>query len=313
MQVGEGRVHGNLRQVLRSNSALSLKERMRIYRACVWPIIEYGILGVGLDSRSLGYIYSTVATQLRKIFRMYQKGVSNQDVYARSGLNPVELLLNRARSNLQRREQPDTPLCKLGLQRLRQVVNNLERLGEDSQGILTVHTQASVVPCPVCGVYFGSEAGLMMHIKSKHREIHERAKVRYSKSERSMLGIPMCKFCLQMQCDWPSLWRLRWVRCMSLVHLLRQLFYARSLRQSRLDAGTPTHGNVFLKAVVHTLNQKVLLKDEGDMYKVSNSQLRHHLEAIYAVRFKRILCGQVMLRAPESKHTGERLILQLGV
>ena len=52
---------GNLRQVLRSNSALSLKELMRIYRACVWPIIEYGILGVGLDSRSLGYMITSPA------------------------------------------------------------------------------------------------------------------------------------------------------------------------------------------------------------------------------------------------------------
>ena len=137
---------------------------------------------------------------------MCQKGVSNQDVCARSGLNPAELLLNRARSNLQRREQPDAPLCELGLRRLRQVVNNLERLGDDSPSILTVRTQASeIFLSGVWSILWLAGRPITMHIKSKRREIHEGAKVRYSKSKHSMFGIPMCKFCLQMQCDWQSL------------------------------------------------------------------------------------------------------------
>ena len=284
---------GNLRQVLRSNSALSLPERMRIYRACVWPIIEYGILGVGLDSRSLGFISSAVCTQLRKIFRMYQKGVSNQDVYTRSGLNPAELLLDRAHSNLQRREQSDAPLCELGLQRLRQVVSNLERLGADSQGILTAHTQASEISCPVCGVYFGSEAGLAM--------VHEGAKVRYLKSEHSMFGIPMCKFCLQMQCDWQSLEKhITMGGCSCVKSALAQGTGIDALTE-QMDKAHAANPPQPPEAIAHTLSQKVLLKDEGVMYKANNSELQQHLEAIHAVRFKCILCGQVMLQGSRIK------------
>ena len=67
------------------------------------------------------------------------------------------------------------------------------------------HTQASEISCPARGLYFGSEAGLVMHIKNQHKETHENAKATYVKSKHSMCGIPMRKFCLKVQSDWQSL------------------------------------------------------------------------------------------------------------
>ena len=52
-----------LRKVLRSNSAMTTRERLRIYRACVWTVMEYGVTGAGADGRSLTLIESAVSQQ----------------------------------------------------------------------------------------------------------------------------------------------------------------------------------------------------------------------------------------------------------
>ena len=87
---------------MRTNSALSRLERMRIYVACVWPVVEYGLIGAGVDSRGLRLIESTVAQQLRKVLRIHERGVSNQQVFERARLEPRSILSERLAAQAQR-------------------------------------------------------------------------------------------------------------------------------------------------------------------------------------------------------------------
>ena len=60
-----------LHRVLRKGAVLSKAAKLRIYRACVWPALVYGLPGLGLDNRALDCVCSTAAMQLRKILRLY--------------------------------------------------------------------------------------------------------------------------------------------------------------------------------------------------------------------------------------------------
>ena len=80
---------GQLRAVLRTGSCLSKADRLRVYRVCVWSVVEYGLLGVGLDRLSLDLVCSTVAMQLRKVLRVHGKGISNRQVFQHAGIDPA--------------------------------------------------------------------------------------------------------------------------------------------------------------------------------------------------------------------------------
>ena len=90
---------GQLRAVLRTGACLSKAERVRIYRSCVWTVLEYGLIGVGFDRRALDLICATTAVQLRKILRVYEKG-SNKQLFHSAGIDPVQLLLQRVEDKL---------------------------------------------------------------------------------------------------------------------------------------------------------------------------------------------------------------------
>ena len=91
---------GQLRSVLRTGSCLTKADRLRVYRVCVWSVLEYGLIGVGLDRRALESVRSIVAGQLRKVLRSYGRGITNRQVFEQSDLDPDKLLLNRIDNKL---------------------------------------------------------------------------------------------------------------------------------------------------------------------------------------------------------------------
>ena len=66
---------------------------------------------------------------------------------------------------------------------------------------LTPVSANSGVPCPVCGVYFDSEAGVALHIQRRHAEVHEGAKVSFDRAKHCLDGLPKCVFCLSVLGD----------------------------------------------------------------------------------------------------------------
>ena len=194
-----------LHKVFRTGAVISRAARLRIYRACEWPVVAYGILGLGLDSRALSQICSTVAGHLRKIQRLYQHGVSNHAVFEAAQLHPADALITRAQKLADEHDESGDSVRRPIRQGAQRICRNLRDITNSQGSGLQPNTQAAEISCSVCGLYFGSEAGLVMHIKSQHKETHENAKVTYVKSKHSIFGIPMCKLCLKLQCDWQSL------------------------------------------------------------------------------------------------------------
>ena len=54
---------------------------------------------------------------------------------------------------------------------------------------------AVAVACPVCGVYFDSQAGVQMHIKHQHSEINVRSRLAFRRDLHALHGLPICRFC----------------------------------------------------------------------------------------------------------------------
>ena len=67
--------------------------------------------------------------------------------------------------------------------------------------------EAISAACPVCGIYFESEAGVQMHIMHKHPEINAQAKLSLRKDVHALFGLPFCRFCQGRLFDWRSLER----------------------------------------------------------------------------------------------------------
>ena len=84
---------GQLCAVLRTGSCLSKADRLRVYRVCVWSVVKYGLLGIGLDRRALEKVCSTVAMQLCKVLRIHGRGISNKQVFQTADLDPAQILL----------------------------------------------------------------------------------------------------------------------------------------------------------------------------------------------------------------------------
>ena len=196
---------GQLRAVLRTNSCLSKVERLRIYRSCVWSVPEYGLSQVGLDRRAIDLVCSTVAMHLRKILRIFERGVPNKQVFLTAGIDPARLLLRRIESKLDWMPENTGVILHPIRARLQRIRDNLCAIIEAGDSTLTAHTAESSVSCPVCGLYFANELGLNTHIKSCHPKVHDDSRVVFVKARHSINGLPQCFFCLKMLSDNHSL------------------------------------------------------------------------------------------------------------
>ena len=192
----------SLGRALRTNGVLSLLERMRIYVACVWPVVEYGLIGVGVDGRGLRLIESTVAQQLRKVLRTHERAVSNQQVFERAGLEPRDILHERLAAQAQRVMEAE-PQSIVSRQHMRavQIQEFFQRTVDCSGSTLTPVSAASGCPCPVCGIYFDSEAGVALHLQRRHAEVHMSSKISFDRAKHTADGLPKCVFCLTLLGD----------------------------------------------------------------------------------------------------------------
>ena len=58
----------SLRRALRTNSVLSSAERLRIYRVCIWPVIEYGLCGTGVDFKVSDWLRAPLRSTCARFF-----------------------------------------------------------------------------------------------------------------------------------------------------------------------------------------------------------------------------------------------------
>ena len=200
-----------LRKPLRSRSALTTGHRLRLYRAIILSSLIYGLIGVGITSDVLRKVSSVIAGHMRKILRVYEHGISNETVLQRASLEPLTMLLAGAK-NLQQAITQDTlrgqSLKQKELTRVRTICEQLHVHDAQPQGISILFVrkaEACEIACPECGVYFGSREGLAQHLRKKHPEIADRARIDFDREKHSLFGIPMCRFCHSRLHDWSSL------------------------------------------------------------------------------------------------------------
>eukprot|EP00439_Symbiodinium_sp_Y106_P018664 s8592_g2.t1 len=188
-----------LRSVLRTNGPLSRERRIRVYAACVWTSILYGLIGIGVTRASLKILATTAAMHLRKVCRVHEYGVSNLQVLQRAGFSIIDTLQSRADQQLQQLTldvQRDPAVSYFEINSAQQVHRDLQLLATSSADVtssLQPLSYAEQVACPTCGVYFASMSGLNQHIHQRHPEIEINAKVDFDRSKHVLFGIPLCR------------------------------------------------------------------------------------------------------------------------
>ena len=161
---------GQLSKVLRTNSSFGPSGRRRVYVACVWSSMRYGLVAAGITQSTYNELVSSLSVHLRKVLRVHEKGVTNLQVLERAGIAPHAELLQAAERLSERLEQdPRTSQAKA--REIEQLSENISRL----QGIHIKQPTSSLIEiestpglghsCDVCGLSFGAPEGLAMHIK----------------------------------------------------------------------------------------------------------------------------------------------------
>ena len=202
---------GQLKNVLRVNGVISKARRLKIYITCVWPSLLYGISAVGVTHSALRAIQSTASMQLRKILRIHDKGWSNVRVLQQADLVPVQHLqrcLDKQAGSLLQDTDRHIALRQLEESRLRILLEQLQLVQTQSIGqSLTQADTCTIVqlPCPVCGIYFGSAEGLHQHLHRQHADVEQASKIQFNRAAHSLFGLPYCRFCRKRLGTWQSL------------------------------------------------------------------------------------------------------------
>ena len=201
-----------LSNVLRTTNKFSARNRVRVYKCCVWASLRYGRFATGLNQAGFNRVVATTCTQLRKVLRIHEHGVSNQQVLRRADLDPMKFFLYSG-SVLLERISADTT-------RPSEIRDIEEAAAEENLRVMKAilldqpHSQLIEVDptfvqsgcvCQTCGLTFANEAGLAMHVKSKHSEIHLKAGVEFNRYSHSLFGVPVCRLCRRHLHDWSSM------------------------------------------------------------------------------------------------------------
>ena len=197
--------------MLRTNGSITVRHRVRIYKAIVWPTLWYALSSVGITTEVLRGVCSVLAGQLRKVFRVYKEGVSNKLVLQQAGLDPRGFFLWQVQQQGQCIQRDLRRADHVKAQESRHCQNVHQRLLgiEDNPSMTSLvripKVDAVAVTCPCCGVSFDSQASLQMHIKHKHSEINKSARLAFHRDLHALHGLPICRFCQARLHDWRSL------------------------------------------------------------------------------------------------------------
>ena len=287
-----------LKAPLRTNGALSLCRRLRLYKTCVLPSMLYGIVSVGCSLEVVKVLSSAIARHMRKICRVHEKGVSNEQVLLRAGIDVYTDLHKRMEAQL-RALKKDTArsshLQSMELQRAESLQVAYQQLCRVASTRTDSHLLKNVVvekefPCPVCGVYFGTQLGLQQHVHQRHQDIELKARVDFDRSKHCLNGVPICKFCEQRLGDWQALRK----------HLTQGMCPA---IKAEVASGGDAHkllARIDQARVEPALDEsqaeqpqdKPFAMQQHDVLRVPTHQVHHHFAVIRAHMSRCMLCGQ---------------------
>ena len=118
---------GQLSKVLRTNSSFGPVGRRRVYVACVWSSMRYGLSAMGITQSMYNALVSALAGHLRKVLRVCERGVTNLHVLEKAGLDPQCELL-QATERIRERLEVDSRSDQAKRRAMQQIDSNLQRL-----------------------------------------------------------------------------------------------------------------------------------------------------------------------------------------
>eukprot|EP00439_Symbiodinium_sp_Y106_P036818 s3590_g4.t1 len=161
-----GNLFRQLRGVLRKRGPLTAGYRLRIYKAIVMSSLLYSLNGIGVTAEVVNKLSSIMATHLRKVLRIYEHGVTNLAVLDQDGLQPLQLLHNRAlrlQQSIQNDHNRSAALKHLEAKRAHTIVLQIEAHQAQPDGLSIQYVAKEAVcaiECPICGLAYGTPEGL---------------------------------------------------------------------------------------------------------------------------------------------------------
>ena len=297
-----------LGRVLRSRSSLTQAHRLRLHQATVWPTLAYALPFVGVNLEVLRLVSSTLSGHFRKIMRIFEEGVSNQQVLSRACVDPGGTFLTQLKRKVDSIEA-DTHRCShLKAPELARATELSRSLAEVlalpvSASSFTVSTLVPVTdeanfPCPECGVYYVTKEGLHMHISHRHPHLNQQARLPFRRDVHSLFGLPICRFCKERLYDWKSLTRhittgtcLR-IKAFLAEGLSEQLMLQRIVSEEAVTPPAPPEG----ASATHVVKTRV----EAALV-TPNSQLAHCGDRLRVLARHCALCMQIIQDAGKIK------------
>ena len=214
VRLGQGQ-YRRLKGILLSNRYLTQTKRARLWRACVWSSVSYGLSCVGMTSALLRALSASVTTITRLPSHITK--VTSREVYAKlSLLSPADMLVKKcqqlcARLELARRTLPSTDImCNPQLLEYAQLVQQQMRDASGSQHYLVQVSDTVGVPCPVCGLYFRDHGNMKSHLTTRHPTYQQPQPIPIKQIRRedvSVDGMPTCRACGRQFLEWRELLR----------------------------------------------------------------------------------------------------------
>ena len=218
VRLGQGQ-YRRLKGILLSNRYLTQTKRARLWRACVWSSVSYGLSCVGMTSALLRALSASVTRHLRAITRLpsHITKVTSREVYAKlSLLSPADMLVKKCEQLCARLEHarltlPSTDImCNPQLLEYAQLVQQQMRDASGSQHHLVQISDTVGVPCPVCGLYFRDHGNMKSHLTTRHPTYQQPQPIPIKQIRRedvSVDGMPTCRACGRQFLEWRELLR----------------------------------------------------------------------------------------------------------
>ena len=205
-----------LRRWLTGPRGLSTRQRLQLFTTCIYPILQYGILAIGLTSTGLQHIQKHMYGMLRQVLNnhAYVTGHSHQDALAQNRVAPPIAWLLDSIDSLQRSLHNRAANANST-----DIIHQLDWTHLDCLKI-TLHEHLSAGPeylvqpvesevpsalytCQQCDFSTPNVAHFRRHCTVTHAQSMYRTHP--ADPKRYMLhGLPQCKFCFQKYTTWRS-------------------------------------------------------------------------------------------------------------
>ena len=297
--------YNQLQVPFRTNGPLSMAKRIRLYKACVLPSILYGIVSVGYSLEVHKVLNSAICRHLRKICRVHERGVSNQQVLQQAGIDVFAMIEKRMQSQLtaiQLDTQRSPRLTVSELRRAEELWSRMPQVQHVVQSQSNSHILKPVIievthPCPKCGQYFGSVSGLHQHIHRRHPELELQARVNFDRSKHCLYGVPICRFCNHRSSNWQALRKhLSQGMCLAIKTAIAE---GRTITDLENEIAQARPSETTAPPQENWIQEEPLAVSDHAMLQIPTHELDTQAVAIRRYTNQCMLCGQ---RIVNSKH-----------